>query len=64
MEIAFAVMLGIIVCDGLGYREIRLHRLVSWGKVLEQPTIEKQQKMLDEYYKYECEQEITARGGF
>ena len=61
MEIAFAVMLGIMFV--MVWIIVKLGCTVWFlGKVLEQPTIEKQQKMLDEYYKYE--QDITARGEF
>lgn len=63
MEIAFAVMLGILFV--MAWVIVKLGCTVWFlGKVLEQPTIDKQQKMLDEYYRHECEQDIQMNGGF
>jgi tRNA(His) 5'-end guanylyltransferase len=36
----------------------------TFTKELEEPTIEKQEEMLNEYYKQECLRDLGTQGGF
>lgn len=63
MEILLGVMTAVVLV--MGFVIFKLFCYIWFlGKVLEEPTIEKQEEMLNEYYKQECLRDLGTQGGF